>query len=278
VKRTRALKTLSLILLLAACATTMYAQRSAPPTKAELAEITERGRDLAAYDAAAWQGTDAVVALKPKEGSVARYIARRTPSGWRVAFGRFSEKQDSFLVAYEAVQGAGANDYTAKHYESPLVVKDFYFFAARAIDTALADFKGEQRPYNVAVLPAKAEQLWVYLVPAQTQAGIFPLGGDVRYLISKDGAKIVERRQLHNSIIEFSKPPDLKEVATSFHTAVLDDVPEDTDVFHVLARTPRVPELIASKKYMYQIAVDGTITFIGKTEDIMGIGKKPPPR
>ncbi|MCP9495997.1 MAG: hypothetical protein MSG64_16235 [Pyrinomonadaceae bacterium MAG19_C2-C3] len=119
------------------------------------------------------------------------------------------------------------------------------------------------------------------------------LGGDVRYLISKDGTTIVERRQLHNTIIEFRKPPQIEAAKISFHTAVLDDVPEDTDVFHVLVRTPRVPELVASgrlaralfsrspvrtprvpelvasKKYMYQIAVDGTITFLGKTDDII---------
>ncbi len=244
-------------------------QRSAPPSKAELAEITERGRELAAYDMAAWRATDTVLALRPKEGSIARYIARRTEAGWRVAFGRLSDKKDNFLVAYEAAQGASPREFTAKKYEEPPAVKDFYFFAARAIDTALGDFKGEQRPYNVAVLPAKAEGLWVYVIPAQTEGEVFPLGGDVRYLISKDGTKIVERRQLHNTIIEFRKPPQLEEAKVSFHTAVLDDVPEDTDVFHVLVRTPRVPELVASKKYMYQIAVDGTITFLGKTDDII---------
>ncbi len=40
-------------------------------------------------------------------------------------------------------------------------------------------------------------------------------------------------------------------------------VPEDTDVFHLLARIPRVPELIASKKYRYHIAIDGTISMLG---------------
>lgn len=189
-EQTRIVKTLSFALvLLFACVATTHAQRAVPPTKEELAEITERGRDPAAYDAAAWRGTDAVVALHPKEGSVARYIARKTPSGWRVAFGRLSEKKDSFIVAYEAIEGATSGEFTAKTHEPPLVVKDFYLFAARAIDTALADFKGEPRPYNVAVLSAKAEQLWVYVIPAQTQADIFPLGGDARYLISKDGGK-----------------------------------------------------------------------------------------
>src|SRR5439155_24775462 len=52
-------------------------------------------------------------------------------------------------------------------------------------------------PYNVAVLPARAEQLYVYLYPAQTGARLYPLGGDVRYLVDADGTKLLEKRQMH---------------------------------------------------------------------------------
>src|SRR5258707_12538702 len=44
--------------------------RKGPPSKAELEAITRRGRDLAGYDAAAWHASDAVMARKPKPGSV----------------------------------------------------------------------------------------------------------------------------------------------------------------------------------------------------------------
>jgi hypothetical protein len=46
------------------------AQRTSPPSKAELAQVTERGRQLAQYDIAAWYATYAVVATKPDEGLV----------------------------------------------------------------------------------------------------------------------------------------------------------------------------------------------------------------
>ena len=52
--------------------------------------------------------------------------------------------------------------------------------------------------------------------------------------------------------------------------AVLDDVPEDTDVFHVLSRKPSVPQLIATRKYVYQVAVDGSINYLGEAEKILG--------
>ena len=243
------------------------AQRNSPASKAELAEITGRGHQLAEYDVAAWHATDAVLAMKPAEGSVARYIAKKTENGWAVAFGRFNEKRDKFLIVYEANQGAGSKEFTVKKYDPPKEDTGFYFSAAKAIETALADFRGENRPYNVAVLPAKSDQIYVYVVPAQTRQNVYPLGGDVRYLISQDGSKIVEKRQLHKSIIEFEASGNM---AAGFHVAVLDDVPEDTDVFHVLSRKPSVPHLVATRKYVYQIEVDGTIKYLGEAEKILG--------
>ncbi|HLO00882.1 MAG TPA: hypothetical protein VK208_20660 [Pyrinomonadaceae bacterium] len=237
-------------------------QRTSPPSKAELAQITERGRQLAAYDVAAWYASDAVVALKPAEGSVGRYIARKNGDVWIVAFGRLNEKRDKFLIAYEATQGTNAKEFSVKKFEKPKEDTGFCLSAAKAIDISLADFKGAPRPYNVAVLPADSTQIYVYVVPAQTKEGIFPLGGDARYLVSTDGSKIMEKRQLHISIIEFSAPPTSQGLQGSFHTAVVDDIPEDTDVFHVLSRHPSIPELIATKQYVFQIETDGTINYI----------------
>jgi len=135
----------------------------------------------------------------------------------------------------------------------------FYLFAARAIEAAQHDFQGVNRPYNMAVLPAPQDQLYVYVYPGQTKPRIYPLGGDVRYLISADGNKIVERRQMHKSIIE---PPALdkgKKLAAGFHTHILSDLPEDTDVFHVLTQDPRVPEMVGTAHFMYKVLTDGSI-------------------
>ncbi|MCY7346822.1 MAG: hypothetical protein LH614_11455, partial [Pyrinomonadaceae bacterium] len=233
------------------------AQRTAPASKTELAEITERGQMLYAYDVAAWHSTDAVMELSPPEGSFVRYIAQKTASGWIVAYGKLNDKRDKFLIAYEATQGETPKDFKVKKLDTPKEDAGFYLFAARAIDVALKDFGGATRPYNVAVLPAKENQFYVYLVPAQTKVGVFPLGGDARYLFSAADQKIVEKRQLHKSIIDFSVPADVKP-QTGYHTAILDDVPEDTDVFHVLAREPKIPELVVTSKYVYRVAEDGT--------------------
>lgn len=254
------------VFIILLCVSVTSAQRSSPASKAELAEITERGRQLAAYDVAAWYSTDAVFAMKPAEGTLARYVAKKTDSGWTVAYGRFNEKQDKFLIVYEATQGAIPKEFKTKKFDPPKEDAGFYFFAARAIESSLAAFKGEDRPYNVAVLPTKSNQMYVYIVPAQTEQDVFPLGGDVRYLISSDGSKIIEKRQLHKAIIEFKTSNNME---AGYHVAVLDDVPEDTDVFHVLSRRPSVPQLIATKKYVYRVEVDGTINYLGESEKIL---------
>jgi hypothetical protein len=259
-----------LILLLASIAVSAQTQRTTPGTEVELAQITERGKNLAAYDFAAWHASDAVRALQPAEGSVVRYIAKRTGTSWTVAFGRLNEKRDKFLISYEATQGSTPEEFKAAKHGPPKEDEGFFLFAARAIDTAVAEFKGEARPYNVAVLPAPSNQLYVYVLPAQTKSGVYPLGGDVRFLVSEDGLKIIEKRQMHKAIIEFATAANTK---AGFHIAVMDEIPEDTDVFHVLVRKPSVPQLIATSLFVYQIEPDGKIRYVMTWEAFQKIGR-----
>lgn len=51
-----------------------------------------------------------------------------------------------------------------------------------------------------------------------------------------------------------------KNLADGYHTHVLSDVPEDTDVMLVLTRQPGVPEFVGAGAYVYTISVDGKIT------------------
>ena len=260
----------ALLLLLALSA---FAQRTKPADEAELSEITRRGKALAEYDAAAWHSTDAVVALSPKEGSVAGFIGRKVGEKWTVVYGKLSAAGDKYLIAYEAVQQTSPTDFKVTTHEKPKEDTDYFLKAARAIEAGRKAFvPAANRPYNFAILPETKDRFYVYFVPAQTEVGTFPLGGDVRYLISGDG-RIVETRQLHKSIIEFTVPEGAKP-ESGYHTAVLDEVPEDTDVFHVLAREPKVPELVVTQNYVYHIQPDGTIRYLMTVEAFKKIGKK----
>jgi len=246
-----------------------------PPSKEELAAITQRGHDLGGYDTASWHASDAVRTKYPKLEGVGGYIARKTDKGWVAAFGRLDETKAKYLIAYEATETGKPDVYIVQAFDPPKADTGFFPSAARAIETTLKDFtehfEGEQRPYNVAVLPAEEGQFWVYLFPAPTKPGVWPLGGDVLYLVSKDGTKIDEKRQLHKAIIEKEAPEANKDnkLVSGMHTHVLDDVPQDTDVFHVLTRKPAVPEIIRTERFLFMVDADGGIRFLGRADEVL---------
>ncbi len=232
-----------------------------------MTDITARGRMLYEYDQAAWHATDAVQMLHPPKEFLGMYIARKSDSGaWTVVFGHLSDKRDQFLIGCEATQGPTLQQFIPKKLDVPRPDTSSYLFAARAIDTALHDFHGEKRPYNLAILPAPSDQFYVYIMPAQTQAGVYPLGGDVRYLLSPDGNTIVDKHQMHQTIIENrGDVPKGTTPAAGYHSHVVSDVPEDTDVFYVLTRKPSQPEYVGGKdKKVYEIDTDGNIREVKK--------------
>jgi hypothetical protein len=241
--------------------TTVAASATPKPSAAQLGAITARGRMLAAYDTAAWQATDAVMATHPKADPSGRYIGHLTETGWVVDFGNLNAARDKFLVSYEATQVAGPAHFDVKTFDPARQDEGWNLSAAKSIDTATKDFGRTDRPYNIAAIPKQSGGLYVYLYPAQVKAGVYPLGADVRYLLSPDGAKVIEKRQMHKTILEYAPPTDPSEsIAGGYHTHVLSDLPEDTDVMLVLTRQPSVPETIGAGGYIFTVAVDGTIT------------------
>jgi len=89
---------------------------------------------------------------------------------------------------------------------------------------------------------------------------VYPLGGDVRYLISSDGNNFIEKHPMHKSILEFDPLAASEKLVMGLHVHVLTDMPEDSDVFYVLSRKPSVPEAVVTGKHvMYLVLTDGTI-------------------
>ena len=244
--------------LLAVTTPPARAQGDLPPTAEELAAISERGRMLYEYDQAAWHATDAVEMANPKTIEGLRSIARKRNDKWMVVFGKLNEERNRFGISYEANEQGSLRQFAIEKEQEERQVEGFFLNAARAIEAAMKDFGRADRPYNVAVLPAIGEQLYVYLYPAQTTARVHPLGGDGRYLVSADGMKILEKRQMHKAILDVARRPG-KSVASGFHTHVLSDLVEDTDVLHVLTEDPPIPEFIATPHFLYQVKTDGTI-------------------
>jgi hypothetical protein len=244
--------------------TIIAAQSPQPPNPAELAAITARGRALAEYDQAEWHATDAVQAANPKTVEGQHYLAQKQNGRWQVVFGALDPGKSKFLISYGADQLTEPKKFSITRKDPAIVDEAFYLHAARALELALADFGRTSRPYNSAVLPVSgsssglnADELFVYLYPAPTKPGSYPLGGDIRYTISPDGLRIVAKRQLHKSILD--PPPSKMKKAGGFHTHALSDEPEDTDVLHVLQQDPPVPEWVNTSHFTYEISIDGAI-------------------
>src|SRR5215467_2096015 len=178
---------LSAALLLVASPFSAKAQEASPPTAEQLAAITERGKLLYEYDQAAWHASDAVQMANPKNVDGQRYIAKKENGKWTVFFGRLNEDRSRFDISYQADEQATLRQFAMRQEPAGRQDNGFFLYAARAIEVAMKDFGAASHPYNVAVLPAPAEQLYVYLYPAQTKARAYPLGGDVRYLVGTDG-------------------------------------------------------------------------------------------
>jgi len=261
--RTRYYGVNALIVLLVAGST--WSDAGAQPSADSLRAISERGRQLWEYDYAAWHGTDAVAPLVKDPLAVQAYVARPTPEGWVVSFGVLSTATDTFFVNFEARQVAGKPDsFVVKTVSPSRPDVDYLARAARAIELARTDFGPITRSYNNAALPAENGEWWVYTMPAQRYWNVWPLGGDARYRISRDGRSILAKRRLHNIVLEVRVPADTagKVMKALMHTAVLDTIPEDTDVFHVLTRGIRVPEMVMTDKYVYKIETDGRISVV----------------
>ena len=243
-----------IVLLALMCAGSAVAQEKPSEPKVDFTAITARGRALYAYDQAAWHGTDAIFALKPDTKGLARYICMNAPTGWVVVFPRWNEAHDQLLALYEAREKGGK--FIARKLDRPVPLDADMVARERALELAIADIPPPKRPYNTAILPAPDGNLYVYLYPGQTRDKVWPLGGDIRYTISADGKTIVEKRSLHNTILEMEVKANQK---AGYHTHAITNVPEDTDVLYVLNRKPAMPEFIGTAKQLFIIDQEGNI-------------------
>jgi hypothetical protein len=238
------------------------AQTPAPAASPDLSAITARGRFLADYDQAAWHGSDAAEAIAGNDtAGLGLFIARKVPSGWIVDFGDLDAAGTSFLTVFEA-KGADTQHFTAQAFKPARADTGFLVAAARAIKTAKANFQAVTgHTYNVAVMPNDDGTMYVYLYPAQTTR-IVPLGGDERFTFSSDGTTLLDSHRMHRSILMLDPTSNVPPGTTTqalIHSDIYSTVPEDTDVFHVLASKPAMPEFVSAQGHLYRIEVDGTI-------------------
>lgn len=247
------------------------------PSQDALDSISARGRALAGYQRAAWTASTQLVAKNADAAMGQRYVAYHADSGWVVAFGRLNAGRDTFYVSSigipAAVNGSRVDSlFEFVSFEEPGPDVDFLVRASRAMDKAVMALGATARPYSAAAIPSGSGDWYVYLTPAADIANVWPLGDDVRYRISADGDRVLESRRMHSGLIEEGSTTrsDGARLAVGRHRTALHDLPEDSDVFHVLMRRPEAPQVVVTRHFQYLISVDGSIRLASGRETVVG--------
>ncbi|MFA7337669.1 MAG: hypothetical protein WC028_12850 [Candidatus Obscuribacterales bacterium] len=237
-----------------------------PPSAIELSQITKRGKDLYEYDKACSQATDALLAQVKNAANFKLFVAFPEHDLWHVAFGTMSDDGESFLIAYEVTLRPN-KPAEIKPYDIFKLDRGEFFKRAQALTACKAKMKSTGPQMNYAAIPNESDKniYWVYQFPGTPEPGVYLLGGDVRYLVSTSDHKILETRQMHRSVLPWPKRGDLPNDAHlqgGCHSAIIEDEPEDTDVFHVLLRQPQLPEYIATANWIFCVETDGSIRLV----------------
>jgi hypothetical protein len=248
------------------------ASGAVPISAAELTDISNRGRQLAEYEKAGTKAIKALAKAYPnalKDGSFRQALPNKSATGWTVSFGTLADKGETFTVAYEAAENKRSGKYKVTKCKAGTTDQGLLMGEARATIAAFAAFPSKARKNNYAILPTSDHNFYVYIYPAQAVKDVFPFGDDVRFKISADGFKILEARRMHKSLIQNKKPSPNNLPAMGVHIAVMADVPEDSDVMHVLVRKPLIGEMIATPHFVYKIDTDGSIKYLGTVEKVL---------
>ena len=267
-RRTGSLVTLGLMLVVAGTG----AAQSAPGQQ-ELDAVSARGRALAGYQHAAWMASAQLLATNPDPWMVQRYVAYHADSGWVVAFGRMNVQRDTFYVSHigipTAVNGQRVDSlFEFETFQEPGPDTDFLVRAARAMDLAVLTHGATSRAYSAGAIPDESGDWLVYLLPSADAANVWPLGDDVRYRVSSDGTRILETHRMHAGMVETAKVTNAAHLTIRRSGKALHDLPEDSDVFHVLMS--RTATTIATRHFNYLIGADGSIRLAQGKETVVG--------
>lgn len=244
----------------------------------QLDEISARGRALAGYQHAAWTASMQLLATNPDPWQVQRYVAYHADSGWVVAFGRLNTQRDTFYVSHIGIPAAVNGQRIDSRFEfrtlaAPGPDTDFLVRAARAMDVATMALGVTARAYTAAAIPNEKGEWLVYLTPSADAANAWPLGDDVRYRVSEDGRRILETHRMHVGMMEASRgdSDDTRLVAKG--GKALRELPEDSDVFHVLMNRPSAAEVVVTRHHQFRIDVDGSIRLVQGKETVVGAAR-----
>jgi hypothetical protein len=218
------------------CASAAAAQDRPPPVRIEawpLEKIAAMGEEIYVQDVAAWVATDALLEHlgDADPGKLAGWIV--VPDGAdRIV--RFVQSEEEQLTAgYDVRVSGGVAGPVVDVREGTLSEEEQGRFRARQTAAAnIGSLRCSARMNSVVAENPDGEGWLVWLLTSTTQAGVIPMGGHYRFLISEDGRSVVRRDQLSAGCLNLSRPSGATDpTAMLFVTQIVSDMPVETHVF-----------------------------------------------
>jgi proteasome lid subunit RPN8/RPN11 len=127
--------------------------------------------------------------------------------------------------------------------------------------------EGQDYYYSAKAFQEPDGNITVYLIPVSNNPETILIGGDFKVSISKDKSTVLNKTEIHKTILRTNKIP--QQAVGSFHTHVLSGLPSETDVALTLQNPILAPMYIIGQTWMFKIDKEGKITLLGKTKEAM---------
>lgn len=238
---------LPVLLIFLAFATPSRAQKAEDTYAAEIAEASQLGQLLYAFDRSAWVATDA---LRAKRSAWTLYTETATPIGWVTTEAKKRELLTSFVADLNGETVVVFDAWTRKKKvkrkttypmgRALTATEQAQITAKRAFDPKTIEPCAQFLPMNVVVIPNTTGGQYLYVMSATQQQGLAVLGRHYRFTISDDGRALTDRVAFTNSCIGLPTglPPNAPKGAKPFglfFNHVLTPYPQETHVFASLS-------------------------------------------
>jgi hypothetical protein len=246
----------------------MAPQKAPKPITAELQAAVARaeflGRQMYLHDRAAWLATDAMLAdkrMRKLKEQIGGWLTEPSAHGIRVMF---ISRDDTPVRLYEVEmdESERLSEATIASAE-PLTAEHLAQLRARALTTSQTRMSCA-RTYNAVSMPS-ADGIRVYLMPAFSEHGVYPLGGYHLYKTDMRGETLLESRKFSNSCIEHRDSakgvPKGAKAAYGMFTHLLDPQPTEVHVFVSLYAKVPLMIMTVDNKTMWSV-INGKVKLI----------------
>jgi len=227
------------------------------PSDSVIRQAEQEGRRIAAYDFAVRHATQELLGAGVEQNRISLYVARQEDGLWHVYFGSINVLSSEFRTAYEVVQKKPDGKKFSVHRKLDAEPADQELSrAATALITALAAFEPQWERYETYVwLNSRGE--WVtYFLPGPTVTGQWPIGADMRVLVSFDAKRVLQSVTFHANLTLVK--PSRKEAIATHHRHLAGENPAPTDFAYVLINPQLAPMALVANGYTCTVRKNGT--------------------